>query len=99
MGALVPTVVDGAVAWRFALEYVMSMGAHLSSRNAQRFANEMIAILLARFDEADVAHLENESEAVRAAIARRRSMAHSEMATMARLADAAQFTDDPLIGA
>ena len=39
MGALVPTVVDGAVAWRFALEYVMSMGAHPSSRVAQRFAN------------------------------------------------------------
>eukprot|EP00966_Prymnesium_polylepis_P027153 628095-Prymnesium_polylepis.1 len=75
------------------------MGAHPSSRVAQRFANEMIAILLERFDAADAPFLANENEAVQAAMAQRRKLQYTEFGTQARLADASQFTDDPLLGA
>lgn len=48
MGAMLPVCASpgGGVAWQFGLELVMSMGARPSSRVAQRFANELMALLL-----------------------------------------------------
>jgi hypothetical protein len=41
--------------------------------------------------------LAGENAAVQAAMQQRRKLRHTEMGTHARMADAAQYTDDPLL--
>ena len=77
----------------------MSMGAHPSTRIAQRFANEFMAELLRRFDEVDAPFLAAESQELQDVMAARSTLQHDQFGTQARLADAGQYTDDPIMGA
>lgn len=77
----------------------MSMGAHPSSRVAQRFANELMAPLLQRFDESDAPSLASEPAPLQGVMKERALFMHDEFGTHTRLADAAQYTDDSLAAA
>ena len=99
MGALIPTRnAKGDITLSWALEYVMSMGAHPSSRIAQRFANELMAKWLEVFDAGEANHPDHEQPALAAAMQRRAALPHDHYGTHARLADAMMYTDDPLAG-
>lgn len=99
-GALLPIENhDGSITLKWALEYVMSMGAHPSSRVAQRFANELMAELLRRFDEADAPFVAQENAELRTVLKARAGLPYDNFGTQSRLADAGQFTDDPIAAA
>lgn len=63
----------------------MSMGAHPWSRVAQRFANDLMALLLWRFDESDAPSLASEPAPLQGVMKERALLMHDEFGTHTRL--------------